>query len=242
MTANRTYQDFYANVETAAPMTRRLEMFLEDYELYRAERGEALDVLDIGCGRQAHLSQRVARGDRYLGCDIHVPAEVELHDYLQIDLNVTSLLEAVGDRRFDVVFCGEVVEHLFSPDALLRDLRRVLRPGGIVVLSTPNLAYWLNRVLLLVGISPLFLENSSEVKLGRRVGFLGQGNEAQGHIRLFTHRALLELAKKEGFDTVRARGVPVWNFFVDRAICRVSRHLAPDNVVVFRPSADAPPA
>ena len=54
------------------------------------------------------------------------------------------------DRSFDVVVAGEILEHL-SPESLttefLPGVRRVLRPGGVLVLSTPNLACLLNRVL-----------------------------------------------------------------------------------------------
>ena len=83
-----------------------------------------------------------------------------------------------------------MIEHVYSPDDLVEDLKRILRPDGLLLLSTPNLGYWLNRLLLLVGISPLFLENSSRTKLGRRTTHLGQNNSTEGHIRLFTYGAM----------------------------------------------------
>jgi hypothetical protein len=104
----------------------------------------------------------------------------------------------------------------------------------VLILSTPNLGYWVNRLLLLVGISPLFVENSASVKLGRRFRFLGQGNATQGHIRLFTYRAARDLLELQGFELLRTRSVPFWSFPVDRLVCRVSRSLAPDNVYVAR--------
>jgi hypothetical protein len=110
----------------------------------------------------------------------------------------------------------------------------VLAPGGLIVLSTPNLAYLPNRFLLMFGIVPIFLENSSEVKLGRRFRFLGQGNHTEGHIRVFTHRAVLELLKREGFAIERVIPVSVWNFPFDPIVNRISPSLAAVNVYCLR--------
>jgi SAM-dependent methyltransferase len=138
-------------------------------------------------------------GDTYWGCDFHPEPGVPLEHYISIDLNEESLAARLPGERFDVIFCGEVIEHLFSPDALLQDLRALLAPRGIVILSTPNLGYSVNRGLLLLGISPLFLENSAETKLGRVTRRLGQGNSTEGHIRVFMYRALRELVALKGF-------------------------------------------
>jgi hypothetical protein len=213
-------------------MTPRLEVFVAEYRAQRARQGRPLTVLDVGCGVHAELAEAVADDDRYVGVDF--PERIEARvEYVRADLNRDSLAELLGEQRFDVIFCGEVVEHLFSPDDLLDDLHRLLAPEGIVVLSTPNLAYWANRLLLLAGFSPLFLENSSRAKLGRRLRLLGQGSETQGHVRLFTYDALRELAQRSGFRVVRATAVQVWNSPIDRLICRVSHRLAPDNVLVL---------
>ena len=52
---------------------------------------------------------------------------------------------------FDVVLCGDVIEHLRDPVAALARLRPLLRPGGRLVLSTPNVANWAIRLSLLAG-------------------------------------------------------------------------------------------
>ncbi len=57
------------------------------------------------------------------------------------------------DDSFDVVSAGEVIEHIYDPDRLLAETRRVLRPGGHVVLTTPNLQAWYNRALFVAGDS-----------------------------------------------------------------------------------------
>jgi SAM-dependent methyltransferase len=230
----RTPDDFYAIVETAIPAPdERLRVFVDEYRLHRAAIGRPLAVLDVGCGRLTLLRSEINPDDEYFACDLMEPDDAP-PNFRRLNLNEESIRDVFAGKEFDVVFCGEVIEHLFSPDALLSDLRVLLRPGGILILSTPNLAYWINRLLLLIGISPLFVENSSRHKLGRRFRFLGQGNATQGHIRLFTFRAARELLDLHGFELLRTRPVPVWRFPVDRLICRLSRSLAPDNVYVAR--------
>jgi SAM-dependent methyltransferase len=230
----RTLQEFYDTVETAVhELDDRLLVFVDEYRRHRVAADRPLAVLDVGCGRFALLQEQIADGDQYFACDLVEPLSPP-PNFRSLNLNEDSIREAFVGQKFDVVFCGEVIEHVFSPDAVVSDLKTLLHPGGVLILSTPNLAYWINRLLLLVGVSPLFVENSARVKLGRRFRFLGQGNATQGHIRLFTHRAVLDLLNLHDFELLRTRAVPVWSFPVDRLICRVSSSLAPDNVYVAR--------
>ncbi len=66
----------------------------------------------------------------------------------------------LADGCADAVLFSEILEHLVDPDQALDELRRVLRPGGHLMLSTPNLAAWYNRALLLAGVQPVFSEVS----------------------------------------------------------------------------------
>lgn len=229
--------EFYRQVETAnLELNPRLEIFLTEYRRHQAVATGPLRILDVGCGRRALLSKYVDPSDEYWGCDI-VPEElVEIEHFKTIDLNSGSL-RSQFDGPFDVIFCGEVVEHLFNPDALIDDLRDLIVPGGIILLSTPNLAYLLNRLLLAAGVSPLFLENSGRRKLGRRTRLLGQGNGVEGHIRLFTYGAMLDLLKLERLELLRVYGVPVWSHPVDRLIARLSPRFAADVIYVVTRAA-----
>jgi SAM-dependent methyltransferase len=212
-----------------------LDRCVEEYRAFAAGRnGASLRVLDVGCGEHALLSTQVGDRADYVACDIVERTSVPLDSYFQIDLNHQSLSERLGPREFDVIFCVEVIEHLFSADALLRDIERLLASDGILILSTPNLAYYLNRLLLLFGLHPLLLENSSEVKLGRRFRFLGQGNRTEGHLRVFTYTALHELFELCGLQVLRTRGAHIWDFAPDRWIARLAPRLAPDMVLVAR--------
>ena len=236
MTEIRSAERFYAEVDTAIPFVNaRLRVFIDEYERHRAARGRPLKVLDVGCGRNAVLSRLVDPADSYSGCDI-APLEdgVDLPSFQLVDLNSELLSDKLAGEQFDVIFCGEVIEHVYSPDDLVEDLKRILRPDGLLLLSTPNLGYWLNRLLLLVGISPLFLENSSRTKLGRRTTHLGQNNSTEGHIRLFTYGAMRDFLSMHRLRLLRTRSTPVWNFAPDRLVCRVSKSLAPNNTYVVQ--------
>jgi SAM-dependent methyltransferase len=144
---------------------------------------------------------------------------------------------------FDVVVAGEVIEHVPNPDLMLAEIRRILRPQGRLVLSTPNIVSWANRVLVPLGIQPLFTETSSEVHLGRRWKVLGQGNQVQGHLKVFSHRALAELLHRSGFTVGSVMGMPAEfpppALWVDR-FCARFPSLASDLLVVAAPAASVP--
>lgn len=232
--STRTIPEFYAQVETAhLELNPRLNLFLAEYARHRNAAARPLRILDVGCGRRGLLSKHVDPSDEYHGCDIIPESLAEIDHFKTVDLNSDSLLDKF-EGPFDLIFCGEVVEHLFNPDALLDDLKKLMAPDAVLLLSTPNLAYLLNRLLLLVGISPLFIENSARQKLGRRTKLLGQGNGTQGHIRLFTYRAMLDLLELEKLKLVRAHGVPVWANLIDRLIAKLSPGLAADIIYVVK--------
>lgn len=231
------HAEFYESVATYPEAVRRHEVFLEAYRRHRAERRRPLHVLDVGCGEHAVLARGLARDDTYHGMDVKTSIEAPIKHYASLDLDREDLATAFPGRTFDVIFCGEVIEHVFSPDRLLTQLASVTAPDGLIVLSTPNLAYWVNRLLLLVGINPLFVENSAHAVLGRRLKALGQGNPTQGHIRLFTHRAMLDLLAREGFTVLKVHSVPVWNLPGDRLIGRLSPHFGANTVYLLRPPA-----
>ena len=126
----------------------------------------------------------------------------------------------LADASVDVVIMSEIIEHLVDPDGALDEAWRVLRPGGTLLLSTPNLAAWYNRVLLALGIQPLFSEVSLRGIYGR------PGSEVVGHLRLFTRRALKGLLESFGLVDIEIRGAPYHDVPapfkpLDRLLCRV---------------------
>jgi SAM-dependent methyltransferase len=125
----------------------------------------------------------------------------------------------LADSTMDVVIMSELVEHLVDPDGTLDEAWRVLRPGGTLLLSTPNLAAWYNRALLAVGVQPIFTEVSLRGIYGR------PGHEVVGHLRVFTRRALKGLLEAMGFVAIEIKGAPYHDVPdpfkpLDRLLCR----------------------
>jgi SAM-dependent methyltransferase len=94
-----------------------------------------------------------------------------------------------------VVVTLEAIEHLLDPDELLQEARRVLAPGGHLVLSTPRLDSFLVIGSLLLGMQPPGVEASSRRRYGSPFG----EQRPSGHVHLFTRRALTEALTANGF-------------------------------------------
>ncbi|WMT44431.1 MAG: class I SAM-dependent methyltransferase [Cuniculiplasma divulgatum] len=145
-------------------------------------------------------------------------SEIELHpeNYILVDIDRMSVTKAkdagfksisldlsheilpFSDNHFDLVYMGELIEHLLNPDFSIREIYRVTKSGGKIIITTPNLASWYNRILLLAGMAPINIEVSTEEVVGRKFKFLGNGSPPVGHIRLFTERAMVEFLQKKG--------------------------------------------
>lgn len=89
-------------------------------------------VLDVGCGQKPY--RMLVPASEYLGVDI----DSEVTRRLGIaDLFYDGHKLPFADATFDAVLCSQVLEHVFTPDEFLREIRRVLRPGGVLLLATP---------------------------------------------------------------------------------------------------------
>lgn len=163
-------------------------------------------VLDIGCGdgTAAATAAPLLPGHRIIGVDWSQDALRRARTRIPYAIRgeLTDGGLPFGPDSADAVLFSEVVEHLVDPDSALDEIRRVLRPGGHLMLSTPNLAAWYNRALLLAGVQPVFSEVSLRGIHGR------PGTEVVGHLRLYTARALREFVAASGFEIVRLRGAP----------------------------------
>jgi len=112
--------------------------------------GRGKRVLDLGC-RYGDLTQHYLEGNEVVGVDIDAEALAECARRTGIETKVQDLNQALEfpDETFDVVVLAEVLEHLPYPDLTLGEVRRVLRPGGILVGSVPNGTRLRNRLTFL---------------------------------------------------------------------------------------------
>jgi SAM-dependent methyltransferase len=90
-------------------------------------------TLDVGCGRKPYQKTFFSGASEYIGCDY-------LSDRSCPDVICSALELTFPDNSFDTVVSTEVLEHVPDPQRALREMFRVVKPGGFVIVSTP--LYW----------------------------------------------------------------------------------------------------
>ncbi len=151
-------------------------------------------VLELGCGAGA-LCQRLAdAGYDILGVDMNSEAFQAELPFRQLDLEnhnqVSEFCSEFSDdgKKFDAVVCAEVIEHVENPWQLMRDIASLVRPGGVVLLSTPNIGSWYSRLRFFIsGKFPFFHKSDSEY------GHIHALTETE--LELITQQALLDVEK-----------------------------------------------
>lgn len=144
-------------------------------------------ILEIGCGTGATGALALARGRAgyYAGVELmesaaqdarDVLSEVVVGDVEQLDLDWQP-------AEFDALILSEVLEHLVDPGKLLRRLSRLVRPGGMVLASSPNISHW--RVI-------------GELINGR-FDLADQGVFDRTHLRWFTPATFAGMFESAGF-------------------------------------------
>jgi len=101
--------------------------------------GRTVSALDAGCGRVSALRPFRPRIARLIGADIHVPAAgslTYLDDFVRADLCGSG--GEFGPGTFDVALSSFTIEHFSNPAAAFANIRRWLRPGGMLVATTVN--------------------------------------------------------------------------------------------------------
>lgn len=158
--------------------------------------GEALDrdrttepLLELGCGPDSMLDLLPDNGRPRINADLSMWALRETKHH-RVCLDATRPLPFRAQTMTAVVI-GELIEHVFAPAAMLREIHRVLRTDGAVVVTTPNLATLYDRLRFLLGRTP------------RHVDALHP--YLRLHIRPFTKRSLIKLLDETQFDVAKVR-------------------------------------
>jgi SAM-dependent methyltransferase len=101
--------------------------------------GEGLDTLDIPAGNGHVVEELLKRGHQAVGGDIN-----DAHEYF-VRVDMESRLP-FDDDSFDAISCLEGIEHVLDEVELVREFLRILRPGGLLVISTPNVMNMYSRL------------------------------------------------------------------------------------------------
>ncbi len=148
-------------------------------------------VLDLGCGEGAFSARLLEAGSEVVGVDVaQEPLRRARLRHPQLDLRLLESDSSWGlpDSSFDLVWAGEVIEHVSDLAGWLSELRRVLRSGGVLALSTPHL-----------GRSELL-----RASLTQRL-FAEQFDPLSDHLRFFAPATLGALLNDFGFEQVQIR-------------------------------------
>jgi 2-polyprenyl-3-methyl-5-hydroxy-6-metoxy-1,4-benzoquinol methylase len=138
----------YLSYEIAneGPFLRLQELALEDAGFYELEQGlmrphaHPPALLDIGCATGALLEKLRDRGWAVRGIEIGAPSAGYARKTRGLDVSTLPLEEnRFPPHSFDLVLASHLIEHLNDPASFVREVRRVLTPGGRFLITTPNI-------------------------------------------------------------------------------------------------------
>jgi 2-polyprenyl-3-methyl-5-hydroxy-6-metoxy-1,4-benzoquinol methylase len=170
---------------------RRVETLVDEFLTDEMVAGK--ETLDVGCGL-GYFSKRLAeRGARLIACDIGPNLVQRTRDLVGCRAEVADALELVqqfGPDRFDLVVSSECIEHTPSPQRALEQMAAVLKPGGYLAVSTPNIVW-----------SPV-------VKLATALRL----RPFDGHERFSSWSGMRRVLAASGVETVREAGLHLFPF------------------------------
>ena len=145
-------------------------------------------VLDLGCARGYIGSRIKALGNYVVGVDI---SESVVEEAKKI-LDRTYVFDLEGNwpdfnEKFDLTILPEILEHVFDPVEVLKKVFSVLGDSGEIIITTPNILLWTNRIKIMLG----------------KFEYTDQGLMDFGHIRFLTYKYLNQVLKDSGFKLIK---------------------------------------
>jgi len=180
-------------------------------------------VLDVGCGDGYLSAQIQSLGWYVVGLENHTVSVDRARSIcdriIVVDLNKLDV-SMLAEESFDMMICGDVLEHLLDPLTTLRLLTEGLKPEGTLIISVPNVAHVWVRLNLMFG----------------RFEYTTQGILDRTHTRFFTRRSLIKLVTDAGLDIqdVRTTPVPIEEIFTITQPSRVLFCLQPIGALLSR--------
>ncbi len=194
MVKGRTVADWYEGDYNQDSPRKAVHIYWQKgYDFLKRfnREGKPLKLLDIGCDNGILSSRLKQLGYDVYGLDIR-KKEVAMARKLGIKAVVGSAEKKLpfGSGYFDAALAGDIIEHLYDTDFFIQEVYRILKQGGVFVVTTPNVASFSNRIRLLLGKLPV----GSEIRLGK---------DMAGHIRNYTFPELESQLRQHGFSIVR---------------------------------------
>ncbi|HIH26256.1 class I SAM-dependent methyltransferase [Candidatus Woesearchaeota archaeon] len=153
--------------------------------------GSGKKILDIGCFTGYLMDRLKKNNNDVFGVDISKNA-VALAKKKGLRCYHGDIDNGLrfNDKSFDIIVMGEIIEHIFDTDKVIKEISRMLKDNGEVIITTPNIACLNRRIRLFLGKNPYI-----------DIGVLNDDNKttASGHIRYFTFHNLKILLERNGF-------------------------------------------
>lgn len=172
---------------------------------YANERQEMLELItepdkvkhavDIGCGKGYFAQALKKKTDAEVwGVEIDKLSAKDAARKLDkvISSSVEDALEKLPDNYFDVIYCNDVLEHLYDPETVVKNLRKKLTKHGLLISSIPNVRYFHTFIALL---------------RGREWEYTHDGVLDFTHLRFFTDKSILNMFKRAGYTIVSQKGI-----------------------------------
>jgi 2-polyprenyl-3-methyl-5-hydroxy-6-metoxy-1,4-benzoquinol methylase len=192
------YKDRYAQLGQGPGPEAELTFQLRVRAALQAVGGSPRRILDFGCNVGAAAQILTEAGHDVVGVDISQSAITLAQARVpkaRFELIDSESRIALPDESFDVCFCSEVIEHLFAVAEFIREIHRLLRPGGLFLLTTPYHGWIKNLIVITTNFDRHFSPHG-------------------GHIRFFSKRSLTECLHAGGFQVESITGLgrfwPVW--------------------------------
>ncbi|OGG11299.1 hypothetical protein A2Z00_02345 [Candidatus Gottesmanbacteria bacterium RBG_13_45_10] len=191
------YQSFYLRVQK--DKREKGGYYPEKITYILSSIGTGKRVLDVGCN-DGYIGGLILRNhnDVY-GVDI-VKDNIKVAKRRSIKIkffDITKDKFPYESDYFDVILLGDIIEHVFDTDMLLRNCYYILKPGGFLLLTTPNVASLGRRLMLLFGISP-YLEYSPHHPTNNL--------PSVGHIRYYTKDVLYRQLAMNKYKDIKIIG------------------------------------
>jgi ubiquinone/menaquinone biosynthesis C-methylase UbiE len=206
---NASTQWFYNDKIITSPILNEKNLRILQERVLQTVSGHYIKMyLDLGCG-SCELTLFISK--MVNPSEIH---GVELSDSsreraskLSICCKSADLNQSIPypDKSFDLVSAFEIIEHLWNKDSFLKESFRIIKPGGFLIITTPNLLSFLNRVLVVFGYMPLHYNLSFEYKLENSP--FQKGSHLYGHISLYSANTLKRHLESVGFQVASIDGL-----------------------------------
>lgn len=147
------------------------------------------NILSLGCGSAALESLLENKyGCKVIGIDLEEAAikkaKNRISEAFVLNLEQDDLIKILANKRFDLILCADILEHLRNPDKIFEECKHLLNKDGLIVISIPNIANWSVRLNLLVG----------------KFEYADAGLLDKTHVHFYTLKNLKELMKKNNYE------------------------------------------